>query len=82
MFRLPVLQFPFPPSYGDVTESFWGSLRYFNFYRAAVAVLFLVGDRIDPETLNLGSRNPRMFMYTSATYLALAARSCQLAREE
>ena len=72
MLRLPVLQFPFPPSYGDVTESFWGSLRYFNFYRAAVAVLFLVGDRIDPETLNLGSRDPRMFMYTSATYLALA----------
>ena len=72
MFRLPVLRFPFPPSYRDATESFWESLRYFNFYRAAVAAVFLVGERFDPEMLNLGSRDPRMFVYTSAAYLALA----------
>jgi hypothetical protein len=55
-----------------VTESFWGSLRYFNFYRAAVAAVFLVGMLAYPDTLNLGSHNPGVFMYTSATYLALA----------
>lgn len=72
VFRLSDLRFPFPPSYGAATESFWKSLRYFNIYRAAVAVLFLAGDRVDPEMLNLGSGNPRLFMLTSAAYLALA----------
>lgn len=72
MLQLPVLRFPFPPSHGEVTESFWGSLRYFNFYRAAVAAVFLAGELIYPDTLNLGSHEPRVFMYTSATYLALA----------
>lgn len=72
MFRLPDLRFPFPSSYGDATASFWESLRYFNLYRAAVAAVFLVGDRIDPEMLNLGSQDPRMFVYTNSAYLALA----------
>src|SRR3990172_9244911 len=72
MLRLPDLRFPFPPSHGEVTESFWGSLRYFNFYRAAVAAVFLLGELIYPETLNLGSHDPRVFMYTSATYFGLA----------
>jgi len=72
MFRLPILNFPFPPSYGEVTESFWASLRYFNFYRAAVAAVFLVSQVVYPETLNLGSHDPRVFMYASAIYLVLA----------
>jgi two-component system sensor histidine kinase PilS (NtrC family) len=72
MFRLPVPRFPFPPSYGEVTESFWASLRYFNFYRVVVAGVFLVSVVVYPETLNLGSHDPRVFMYTSAIYLFLA----------
>jgi hypothetical protein len=52
-----------------VTESFWASLRYFNFYRAAVAAVVLAGELVYPDTLNLGSHHPRVFMYTSATYL-------------
>lgn len=72
MLQRPVLRFPFPPSHGEVTESFWGSLRYFNFYRAAVAAVFLVGELVYPDTLNLGSHDPRVFIVTSATYLALA----------
>ena len=70
--RLPDLRFPFPPSYGAATESFWQSLRYFNVYRAAVAMLFLAGDRVDPEMLNLGSGDPRLFTLASAAYLGLA----------
>jgi two-component system sensor histidine kinase PilS (NtrC family) len=72
MLRLPVLRFPLPPSYAEVTESFWGSLRYFNLYRAAVAAVFLVSVLAYPETLNLGSHDHRAFLYTSATYLGLA----------
>jgi two-component system, NtrC family, sensor histidine kinase PilS len=72
MLRLPVIRFPFPPSYGEVTESFWGSLRYFNLYRAVVAAVFLVGVQVYPETLNLGSHDHLVFEYVSAAYLALA----------
>jgi len=70
--RFPVLRIPFPSSYGEATESFWRSLRYFNFYRAAVAALFFLGERFEPETINLGSRDPRVFMFTCAAYFALA----------
>ena len=72
MSRFPILRFPLPPSYGKVTESFWASLRYFNLYRAAVAAVFLVGILAYPETLDLGSHDPRLFKYVSAVYLWLA----------
>jgi len=55
-----------------VTESFWGSLRYFNLYRAAVAAVFLVGVLAYPETLNLGSHDVVVFKYVCAIYLGLA----------
>lgn len=70
MLRLPVL--PPQPLQGQVTASFWESLRYFNFYRTAVAVLFLAAVLIYRDTLDLGSHNLGLFVYTSAAYLALA----------
>ncbi len=72
MLRLPVLRLPFPPSHGQVTDSFWASLRYFNLYRVAVATLFLLAVVIFRDTLNLGSHDLALFEYVSAAYLALS----------
>lgn len=72
MLRLPVLRLPFPPFHGEVTESFWASLRYFNFYRMSVATLFLLAVVIFRDALNLGSHDLALFEYASAAYLALS----------
>lgn len=61
-----------PPQHGEVAESFWVSLKYFNFYRIAVAAIFLLAVLISGEELGLGSHNLRAFTYASAFYLALA----------
>ena len=34
---------PWPPPQGGVADSFWVSLKYFNYYRTAVAAVFLLG---------------------------------------
>ncbi len=57
----------------DVPDSFWESLRYFNIYRIAVAVLALLVVVIFHDTLNLGSHNLSLFTYVSAAYLGAAA---------
>ena len=57
---------------GEVSESFWGSLRYFNLYRISVAVLFLLAVLFYGDALNLGGHNLPLFVYVSAAYLALA----------
>jgi two-component system sensor histidine kinase PilS (NtrC family) len=57
----------------DVPESFWVSLRYFNAYRAAVAVLFLVLVLAYGDALALGQKNLRLFGLVSVLYLAAAA---------
>jgi two-component system sensor histidine kinase PilS (NtrC family) len=54
----------------EVADSFWASLRYFNFYRTALAAIFLLAVLIYGDALNLGSRNLSMFIYTAAAYLA------------
>ena len=56
----------------DVSESFWISLKYFNYYRIAVAAVFLLAVLIYGDMLNLGSYAPRVFMGASGAYLALA----------
>lgn len=56
----------------DVSESFWISLRYFNYYRIAVAAVFLLVVLIYGDMLNLGSHAPQLFMVASGTYLAFA----------
>ena len=52
-------------------ESFWISLKYFNFYRMAVAVLFFGATFVYDGTLNLGSYSLELFRYVSIGYLFL-----------
>ena len=52
-------------------ESFWISLRYLNFYRIALAAVFLGTTLIYGDTLSLGSNNLALFRYVSAGYLFL-----------
>jgi two-component system sensor histidine kinase PilS (NtrC family) len=52
-------------------ESFWISLRYFNLYRMAVAVLFFGATFVYEGTFNLGSRSIELFRYVSFGYLFL-----------
>jgi two-component system sensor histidine kinase PilS (NtrC family) len=52
-------------------ESFWISLRYFNFYRIAVAAMFFGTTLIYDDTLSLGSNNLTLFRYVSGSYLIL-----------
>ena len=52
-------------------ESFWISLRYFNFYRIAVAAVFLGTALIYDDTLGLGANNLTLFRYVSAAYFLL-----------
>lgn len=52
-------------------ETFWISLRYFNLYRIAVAVLFLGITAFYGEALNLGSHRLALFRYVAVAYLLL-----------
>ncbi|NJN39958.1 MAG: hypothetical protein HC807_02545 [Gammaproteobacteria bacterium] len=55
-----------------VSDSFWVSLRYFNAYRIAVAVLLFASVLFYPDLLALGTENVRLYAVTSALYLAIA----------
>ena len=56
----------------DVSKSFWISLKYFNYYRIAVAAVFLLAVFIYGDMLNLGSYAPRVFMGAGGAYLVFA----------
>jgi len=56
----------------EVAESFWASLRYFNYYRIAVATLALMVVVIFHDSLNLGSHDIRLFAYVSLIYSVFA----------
>src|SRR5260221_7988795 len=60
------------PQEGAVADSFWISLKYFNFYRIAVAAIFLLAALIFGDALSLGSHDIAIYTYTSVLYLALA----------
>lgn len=62
-----------PPAQAEAEGSFWISLRYFNFYRIAVASVFLLAVLIYGSELALGNHDIAAFRYTSMAYLALAA---------
>jgi two-component system sensor histidine kinase PilS (NtrC family) len=68
-----MLPLSWPPSQEETADSFWVSLRYFSFYRIAIASVFLLAVLLYPDELNLGSHNPAVFRYASVAYLALAA---------
>ncbi len=57
----------------EVSDSFWASLKYFNFYRMAVAVLALLVVVVFGDSLSLGSHNLALFAYVSVFYVAAAA---------
>jgi two-component system sensor histidine kinase PilS (NtrC family) len=61
-----------PPQQGAVAESFWVSLKYFNFYRIAVAAIFLLSVLIFGDSLSLGNHDIVTFTYASVVYLAVA----------
>lgn len=56
----------------DSIESFWVSLKYFNFYRIAVSAVFLLAVVMYGDLLNLGFHSIRLFLYASSGYLGLA----------
>lgn len=58
--------------HSDTVDSFWVSLRYFNFYRIAVAAVFLLVVLVYGDLLNLGSHAPQLFTAMGSIYLALA----------
>ncbi len=61
-----------PQQQSTVAESFWVSLKYFNFYRIAVAGMSLLAVLIHGDALSLGSHDLETFTYTSVAYLAVA----------
>jgi two-component system sensor histidine kinase PilS (NtrC family) len=64
--------FSWSPPRGEVADSFWVSVKYFNIYRIALAAIFLLAVLISGDDLGLGSHNLRAFTYTSGLYLVLA----------
>ncbi|MCC6210171.1 MAG: PAS domain-containing protein [Burkholderiales bacterium] len=68
-----------PPRYSGLfardprtPDSFWISLRYFNYYRMVLAALFLGITAFYDDALNLGSHRLGLFRAVCAIYLALA----------
>jgi len=57
----------------DASETFWRSLRFFNWYRLAISALFLLALLFYRDILALGGDNFRMFLYANCGWLGLAA---------
>ena len=56
----------------EVPESFWVSLKYFNVYRLAVALIFLASLAMHGAGLSVESKDLALFSGTSLAYLVLA----------
>ncbi len=69
---LAMLPLSWPLPQEAVADSFWISLKYFNFYRIAVAAMFLLVALIYGDALSLGSHDLAVFTYTGVLYLVLA----------
>lgn len=59
---------------------FWRSLRYYNFYRLALALLFVVLGGVVGARLSLGTNNLLLFFSASVAYLAVVLSSFILLR--
>lgn len=57
---------------GSPHDSFWRSLTYFSYYRLTVATVFLASVGFSDGTLNLGSQNAKLFLWTCVAYFAYA----------
>jgi two-component system sensor histidine kinase PilS (NtrC family) len=53
-------------------RTYWTLLRYFNFYRIAIAAVFFAVTLVYGDALNLGSHKLELFRYTALAYLAAA----------
>lgn len=54
---------------GHYPGDFWRSLRFYNFYRFALALLFVTLARVVGSKLSLGADNLALFFYASSAYL-------------
>src|SRR5471030_1531044 len=54
-------------------DSFWVSLSYFNVYRLATAGVFMLIVLVYGDSLNLGSHDLRLFIYTCLAYFLMAS---------
>ena len=77
----------FLPPEERIPESFWISLRYFNYYRIALAAVFVGTALIYDDAVNLGANSLELFRYFAGGYLlcavvlhALAARPAREVR--
>src|SRR5262245_46889331 len=68
----PAIPAIWPPQRTAVADSFWVSLKYFNFYRIAVAAIFLLSVLIFGDALSIGNHDLVTFTYACIVYLALA----------
>jgi two-component system sensor histidine kinase PilS (NtrC family) len=66
---LPEVFLP-PPE--RIPESFWISLRYFNYYRIALAAVFVGTALIYDDPANLGAGSLKLFRYVAGGYLLCA----------
>src|SRR5918992_838970 len=63
----------FLPPEERIPESFWISLRYFNFYRIALAAVFLGTALFYEDAVNLGTYSLQLFRYVAGAYLLCGA---------
>lgn len=54
------------------SRSLWRLLRYFSYYRLVVAGFFLGAVALSSKPLNIGSQDPRLFLWVSAIYLSFS----------
>lgn len=57
---------------GDVPEYFWRSLRFFCYYRLAVALLLVVAAYLYGDLLNVGALDPLLFRRAAVFYAGAA----------
>lgn len=54
------------------SRSLWRLLRYFSYYRFFVAGFFLGAVALSSKPLNIGSQDPRLFLWVSAFYFCVS----------
>ena len=71
----------FLPPEERIPEAFWISLRYFSYYRIALAAVFLGTALLYQDAVNLGARSVELFRYFAAGYLVCAVALHAMLRE-
>jgi two-component system sensor histidine kinase PilS (NtrC family) len=71
----------FLPPEERIPEAFWVSLRYFSYYRIALAAVFLGTALLYQDAVNPGARSVELFRYFAAGYLVCAVALHAMLRE-